>query len=226
MGNTERVAPPKAPEPEVPAVAATPDHAREYVPPTTVPPPTLHKTFEMETVQLAPDVDPRRAKTLRMQRKAGAAAAAPSYRGRWVFAAVALLACAVLGVVALRERSTAEAGGVGIVQGTASEPSEDRVGLQTTVDAARRAAAERSAAKGATQAAPNVLPATASAVAHGAPGPATAEPPAPSAAPSAPGADSAAEPDGALEAPFTPPPRPRPKRDVRDLIPSGPVYGN
>jgi hypothetical protein len=221
MGNTERVAPPKAPEPEVPAAAGTPDHAREYVPPTTVPPPTLHKTFEMETVQLAPDVDPRRAKTLRMQRKAATAASAPSYRGRWVFAAVALLACAVLGVVALRARSAADAGGVGIVQGTASEPSEDRLGLQTTVDAARRAAAERSAVKGATQAAPNVLPATASAVAQGAPSAATAaEPPTPSAA------ASAAEPDGALEDPFTPPPRPRPKRDVRDLIPSGPVYGN
>ena len=44
---------------QVPIVGPTPDYARAYVPPKTVPPPTDHRTIEIATVRLAPEIDPR-----------------------------------------------------------------------------------------------------------------------------------------------------------------------
>ena len=40
-----------------------PDRARAYVPPRALPPVTDHKTLEIQTVRLAPEIDPRRAPT-------------------------------------------------------------------------------------------------------------------------------------------------------------------
>jgi len=50
---------------EVPIVGPTPDHAQAYFPPKTVPPPTDHRTIEIATVRLAPEIDPRCVATQR-----------------------------------------------------------------------------------------------------------------------------------------------------------------
>jgi hypothetical protein len=49
--------------PEVPVAGPTPDRARAYYAPRALPLTTDHRTFEMATVQLAPDIDPRRMPT-------------------------------------------------------------------------------------------------------------------------------------------------------------------
>jgi len=48
---------------EIPVVGPTPDRAQTYVAPQALPPVTDHKTLEIETVRLAPEIDPRRMLT-------------------------------------------------------------------------------------------------------------------------------------------------------------------
>jgi hypothetical protein len=48
---------------EIPVVGPTPERARTYVAPQELPPVTDHKTLEIETVRLSPEIDPRRMLT-------------------------------------------------------------------------------------------------------------------------------------------------------------------
>jgi hypothetical protein len=53
----------RAPDREVPVAAPLPDRARAYAAPQRLPRVSDHKTFEMQTVRLADDIDPRRMPT-------------------------------------------------------------------------------------------------------------------------------------------------------------------
>jgi hypothetical protein len=55
----KRGVPPVGRRREVPIAGPTPDHAQAYFPPKTVPPATDHRTIEIATVRLAPEIDPR-----------------------------------------------------------------------------------------------------------------------------------------------------------------------
>ncbi|MBN2191362.1 MAG: hypothetical protein JW751_00980 [Polyangiaceae bacterium] len=51
-----------------PDIQTMPDLVSVYVAPTKIPQPTNHQTFELETVQVASEVDPRRAPTIVLPR--------------------------------------------------------------------------------------------------------------------------------------------------------------
>ncbi len=63
--------------PAQPAIEIEPEAMRVYVAPTSLPPPTQHPTFELETVRVSPEVDPRRAPTILLPRRQPAVAAEP-----------------------------------------------------------------------------------------------------------------------------------------------------
>ncbi len=67
-----------ADEDEIPVVGPTPDRARTYVAPQALPPVTDHRTLEIETVRLSPEIDPRRMLTQPSMARVRAAYVSPS----------------------------------------------------------------------------------------------------------------------------------------------------
>ncbi len=111
--------PEEAPDPD----ACAPDEAQVYMGPKTVPPALRqHKTVDMFKVRVAPEVDPRRAVTQRVQVPAPVAVdqASPSSpagpeskragRGRWLIAAALGLAAVGVAVLVLSRGPRGRAG--------------------------------------------------------------------------------------------------------------------
>ena len=63
---------------DIPVVGPTPDRARTYVAPQALPATTDHKTLEIETVRLSPEIDPRRMLTQPSLARVRAAYVSPS----------------------------------------------------------------------------------------------------------------------------------------------------
>ncbi len=60
-----------------PSIEIEPEAMRVYVAPTALPHPTQHPTFELETVRVSPEADPRRAPTILLPRRQAVFAGEP-----------------------------------------------------------------------------------------------------------------------------------------------------